>query len=276
MVGGSPLGFTWNSEALSGLRQDESAARATFRFHAALPHAVWEAAKYEGSPYTFPEVATLLDGVTVGGHSLSDQALVLGLADAAKIMLSHVREGTFELAKAISDDLNSRIAAGEAVEAGHFRGEGAAVGGGFVRLGEGGLYAAPEHGPAGEHLVKHFRAGVDYLTGEIGDPGHQALLYFPFAALAQFYFDGNKRTARWMMNGHLMAHGYEPIGVPVTRRQEWNAALSRLFTTADASALLSILVDCQFSRIEERSQRQQARLPRPSTSAHGDDEGMGM
>lgn len=270
MVGGSPLGFTWNSEALSGLRQDESAARATFRFHAALPHAVWEAAKYEGSPYTFPEVATLLDGVTVGGHSLSDQTLVLGLADAAKIMLGHVRAGTFELAKSISDDLNSRIAT---VEAGHFRGEGTAVGGGFVRLGEGGLYAAPEHGPAGENLVKHFRDGVEYLNGEIANPGHQALLYFPFAALAQFYFDGNKRTARWMMNGHLMAHGYEPIGVPVSRRAEWNAALSTLFTTAEASPLLSILVDCQFSRIEERSRGQKSRLPRPRSGA---DESMGM
>jgi hypothetical protein len=164
---------------------------------------VWEAAKYEGSPYTFPEVATLLDGVTVGGHSLSDQALILGLADAAKVMLGHVRDGTFNLAKAISDDLNARIAASEA---------------------------------------------------EVDDHGHQALLYFPFATLSQFYFDGNKRTARWMMNGHLMSHGYEPIGVPVEIRQQWHSALSSLYTTLDASELLRILADCQFSRIEERSQ----------------------
>jgi Fic family protein len=252
--GGNPLGFTWDPEALAGLRRDESVERASFRFHAALPHAVWEAAKYEGSPYTFPEVATLLDGVTVGGHSLSDQALILGLADAAKVMLGHVRDGTFNLTKAISDDLNARIAASEAIESGHFRGEGAAVGGGFVRLGEGGIYEAPEHGPAGANLAERFQVGVDYLAGEVDDHGHQALLYFPFATLSQFYFDGNKRTARWMMNGHLMSHGYEPIGVPVELRQQWNTALTTLFTTLDASELLRILADCQFSRIEERSQ----------------------
>lgn len=275
MSGANPLGFTWDTGALDGLRRDESIERASFRFHAALPHAVWEAAKYEGSPYTFPEVATLLDGVTVGGHSLSDQALILGLADAAKVMLGHVRDGTFSLTKAMSDDLNGRIAASEAIESGHFRGEGAAVGGGFVRLGEGGIYEAPAHGPSGDALVGRFQAGVDYLASAVDDRGHQALLYFPFAALSQFYFDGNKRTARWMMNGHLMAHGYEPIGVPVEIRQQWNSALSSLFTTLDASELLSILAGCQFSRIEERSQGQ-ARPLRRWSSPRNPNDGVGM
>jgi hypothetical protein len=276
VTGRTPLGFTWKAEALSGLRQDESTERASFRFQAALPHAVWEAAKYEGSPYTFPEVATLLDGVTVGGHSLSDQALILGLADAAKAMLGSVREGTFSLSKAISDDLNGRIATGEAIEAGHFRGEGAAVGGGFVRLGEGGIYAAPEHGPGGSFLAEHFSTGVDFLQREVVDPGHQALLYFPFAALSQFYFDGNKRTARWMMNGHLLAHGYEPIGVPVAARQRWNEALTTLFVTADATVLLSLLADCQFSRIEERSSVERTRLHPPPSQRGTDNAGRGM
>ena len=185
-------------------------------------------------------------------------------------MLGHVREGTFRLSKAISDDLNGSIAAGEAIEAGHFRGEGAAVGGDFVRLGEGGMYAAPEHGPGGSYLAEHFRAGVDYLQRDVADPGHQALLYFPFATLSQFYFHGNKRTARWMMSGHLLAHGFEPIGVPVEARQRWNEAVSTLFVTADATVLLSLLADCQFSRIEERSSAQRGRLhPPPSPAPHG-------
>ena len=34
---------------------------------------VYDTAALEDSPYTFPEVQTLLDGVTVGGHKLNDE-----------------------------------------------------------------------------------------------------------------------------------------------------------------------------------------------------------
>ena len=249
----SPLGFSWDPLALVPLLQDESVDRAAARFRQALPHAVWEAAKFEDSPYTFPEVQTLMDGVTVGGHTLADQRLVLGLADAAREMVATVTSGTFRLDKATSDGLHRRIATGQAIEAGHVRSEGQAHGGGTLRLGEAGFYDAPEPGAGGSHLRGVFAEGIDYLTTDVADPGLQALLYAPWAIRSQFYFDGNKRTARWMMNGHLMLHGLEPIGVPVARRQEWNAALVTLFARAEATDLLKILAGCQFSRIEEQS-----------------------
>lgn len=224
----SPLGFTWDPAGIPELRRDDSVERSASRFGQALPHAVWEAAKFEDSPYTFPEVQTLLDGVTVGGHTLADQQLVLGLADAAKSMLASVKDGSFQLDKATSDDLHRRIATGQAIESGHFRGEGRAVGGGI------------------------FAAGLEYLLNEVTDPGWQALLYAPFAIRAQFYLDGNKRTARWMMNGHLMLHGFEPVGVPVSLRQAWNTSLTALFAEADATGVLFLLSDCQFTRLEDR------------------------
>lgn len=261
MVTPTPLGFTWDPSALPPLRRDETVERAAARFRQALPYAVWEAAKFEDSPYTFPEVQTLMDGVTVGGHTLADQQLILGLADAAKEMLASVTAGSFRLDKATSDDLHRRIATGQAIEAGHFRGEGTARGGGTVRLGEAGLYDAPEPGEGGAHLRRLFAEGLAYLLDEVADPGLQALLYTPWAIRAQFYFDGNKRTARWMLNGHLMQHGYEPIGVPVARRQEWNTALVTLFADADATPLLRLLADCQFSRIEEQSRAAGRTIP---------------
>lgn len=196
---------------------------------------------------------TLLDGVTVGGHTLADQQLVLGLADAAKTMLAAVADGTFRLDKPTTDDLHRRIATGQGGEAGHFRGESRAAGGEIVRLGEAGFYDAPAAGDGGANLRRLFSEGVDYLLGDVADPGLQGLLYVPLAIRAQFYFDGNKRTARWMMNGHLMLHGFEPIGVPVSRRQEWNTHLVTLFTQADATDILRLLSDCQFSRLEEQS-----------------------
>jgi len=38
--------------------------------------------RLEGNPITWPEVKTLMDGVTVGGHRIDDQRQVLNLADA--------------------------------------------------------------------------------------------------------------------------------------------------------------------------------------------------
>ncbi|CZR83213.1 hypothetical protein CDFC105_43918 [Clostridioides difficile] len=35
----------------------------------------------ENNPFTFPEVQTLLDGITVGGHKLSDQNQILTVND---------------------------------------------------------------------------------------------------------------------------------------------------------------------------------------------------
>jgi hypothetical protein len=41
-----------------------------------LPEFVWDASVVEGNPFTFPEVKTLLDGVTIGGRKISDQGRV--------------------------------------------------------------------------------------------------------------------------------------------------------------------------------------------------------
>ncbi len=46
---------------------------------------VSDIAHLEGNPYSFPEVQTLLDGVTVGGHLSSDQAHVLSVYLHAKL-----------------------------------------------------------------------------------------------------------------------------------------------------------------------------------------------
>ena len=137
-----------------------------------------------------------------------------------------------------------------------------------MRLGEVGIYEAPEPGEGGANLRRLFRDGVDYLRQEVPDPGLQALLYTALAIRAQFYFDGNERTARWMMNGQLMAGGYEPIGIPVTRRKEWNTTLITLFTEADATGLMRLLAECQFSRIEEQNRAAGLTFgyPRPTNS----------
>lgn len=46
-----------------------------------LPDVVFNMASLEGNPFTYPEVQTLLDGITIGGHRLSDEQQVLRIKE---------------------------------------------------------------------------------------------------------------------------------------------------------------------------------------------------
>ena len=89
-----------------------------------LPEYVWDAGVLEGNPFTFPEVQTLLEGVTVGGRRLSDQEQILNLAESSKYLMDLVKQGEFKLDKSVFCSLHALVARNEALEWGHFRGEG--------------------------------------------------------------------------------------------------------------------------------------------------------
>ena len=118
------LGFHWNRSTAPGVVPTHSIERVAFRLHRMLPEFVWDASVLEGNPFTFPEVKTLLDGVTIGGRKISDQEQVLNLAGSAKHLLALVKAGKFSLDKATFTDLHGLVARNEALEWGHFRGEG--------------------------------------------------------------------------------------------------------------------------------------------------------
>ncbi len=239
------LGLRWDRSVVPTDVPVHSVERAVFRLHKALPEFVWDASMLEGNPFTFPEVQTLLDGVTVGGHKINDERQVLNLADSARELLTMVRDDRFSLDKATSDHLHAIIARGEAFDAGHFRGEGVeqqlTPG---VALGEHGRYIPPETRPGGENLRQLHARGLATITGGLATAYEQGLVYFLFGALQQFYFDGNERTARFMMNGHLMSHGIDAISVPARRAREFNTLMVEFYRFRDASRMIAFLTDC--------------------------------
>ena len=95
-------------------------------------------------------------------------------------------------------------------------------------------------------------AHADLLVSLQGleNPVEQALAYFCSATRSQFYFDGNKRTARLVASGLLMSNGYAALNIPNARRLEFNLALDELFRSDDATTLMDFLYDC----LEESSQ----------------------
>lgn len=236
--------ISWDTSALDfDSIQHSTVERSRHRFRATLPDLVWNAARLEGNTFTLPEVRTLLEGVTVGGKRIEDANQVLALSEGYSRIDELVGAGAFELSKPISDEVHSLVAVHEAIESGHFRGEGQVSGGGSVHLSNGGSTPGFEHGLDGELLIARFERTTDYLS-DLDDPRERALAYFASATRQQFYFDGNKRTSRLMMSGELMMHGYDVVSVPARRQFEFNTSLDVLFSSNDATPLMAFLISC--------------------------------
>ena len=248
------LGFSWNRGSIPRGLPRASIERATFRFARMLPEYVWDAGVLEGNPFTFPEVKTLLDGVTVGGRKLSDQEQILNLAQSSRYLLERVRRHDFNLGKEIFCALHARVARNEALEWGHFRGEGAeAQYTPDVAPGERGRYTPPPTEPGAEQLNAIFSKGLAALQEDVPNPFERATAFFLFGSLQQFFFDGNKRTSRFMMNGALMMQGIDAISIPATRAAEFNSKMVEFYTSRDATKMMGFVLEChpEFARIRE-------------------------
>lgn len=236
--------ITWRPAAINfDLIKPSPVERSLFRFEKALPELVWNAAALEGNTFTLPQVQTLLDGVTVGGKKIEEAEQILALSEGMELMVGAVRDGTFSVSKETSDRIHAIIARHEAIEAGAFRGEGAVHGGGSVRLASGGSVDGDPAGERGEALQADYTNLLAAL-GAISDPRARALVYFASATRSQYYFDGNKRTARIMMTGALVQSGFEPVNIPYARQEEFNVALDELFRTDDGTRLIEFLTTC--------------------------------
>ncbi|MGH9170969.1 MAG: cell filamentation protein Fic [Acidimicrobiales bacterium] len=174
---------------------------------------------------------------------LEDEQQIIALSEAYNRLDKMVGRGEFAIGKDVSDELHALVARHEAIDAGRFRGEGTASGGGSVSLADGGWVEGTEHGEGGVLLRQHFDDLASYLA-TVEDPRRRALIYFASATRRQFYFDGNTRTARLIMTGELMSSGYDVVSIPFSRRLEFNNALDTLFSKDDGTALLRFLTTC--------------------------------
>jgi Fic family protein len=245
----SALGFNWNRLKTPDAISTHSIERVTFRFHQMLSVFVWDASVLEGNPFTYPEVKTLLDGVSVGGRKISDQEQVLNLAESSKHLLALVKTGKFSLNKATFTELHDIVARNEALEWGHFRGEGKEISyTPDVALGEQGRHTPLPTLTGAPDLNRVFMEGVEELNNQVAHPFEKALAFFLFGALQQFFFDGNKRTSRFMMNGILMSAGIDAISVPAAKVQEFNEKMVRFYLNKDASEMMAFMAGCYESK----------------------------
>lgn len=186
---------------------------------------VFNTAALEGNPFTFPEVKTLLDGITVGGHKLSDAEQVLNLNRSLSYVIGLVKDGTFRIDAKTACAINNIVARDEALEWGKFRS-------GQVSI-SGTEYLPPK----AADLPAVFDAGQAELNQE-ADPIHRAFLAFLWGSLNQFFYDGNKPTSRFLASGTLLAAGYPPFMVLAKDQLAYNEVMTRFYDTQEATEAL--------------------------------------
>lgn len=234
------LGVTWSEVDFSAVAPVGTKV-ALWRHRRSLAEFAYDAAALEGNPFTYPEVQTLLEGITVGGRRTADADQVSALGASLKLLCDTVEAGVFELDKTVHDGLHAVVAVHDALEVGHFRGEGPIITNVSVALGEGKNFAPPPTVRGGENLIVRQKRARE--LAEEAEPMTGAILYGLISAREQYYYDGNKRTARLMMNGALITAGYDAISVPADARQAYNEAMSRFYPSGDATEMLTFYRD---------------------------------
>jgi Fic family protein len=188
-------------------------------------------AALEGNPFTFPEVQTLLEGITVGGRKVSEQEQIQRTSDAWNRLLALVESDDFELDLKTFFDIHRVVGKGEALTVGEFRTDSVGIAGTEFKT------------PKAENLPSLFQAGLAAIK-RIKNVHERACALFLFGALNQFFWDGNRRTSRLMMSGELLRNGYDIINIPATRRLEFNQKMVRFYNTQDGTEMMGFLMNC--------------------------------
>jgi len=211
--------------------------RGLLRWRERLPGLVWNDASLEGNPFTEPDVVTLLDGGAAPRYDDHDTQQVLDLSRAAAMVQSLALVGPTDVSDRLSSALNATIAAHEIIEPGVLRGEGY-VGGDAVVSMRGIRFVALPGGP-------ELRAVFDESMERANSSSHPLARGAAWAALAayhQFYSNGNKRTARYVMNTVLLSHGFDAILTPVALKTEYNDALRDMYISGDVTGYAAFLI----------------------------------
>ena len=210
-------------------------ARACSRVREALDRIVYDTAALEGNPLTFKEVNALLGGSPAGNHRASDRKQVLNQGASWAELLRQVEAESFRCTANNFKVLHALVAQEEALTWGEFRD-------GPVTI-SGTEYRPPPH----EELEQRFEDGMAGIMG-IEETHAKAMAVFLFAARSQFFFDGNKRTGRLMLNGVLLNAGHDAISIPFPRQREFDEAMLRFYETGDGQEMILFLASCSLDQ----------------------------
>lgn len=193
-----------------------------------LSELVYDAVNLEGLNFTLPEIQTLLDGVTVGGHKISDQQIALNQADTWRTLFKWVEQDEFVVSTQKACELHAIAGKNEALEWGRFRS-------GSVTI------AGTDYMPPKAEILPDLFDSIRSEVQQIPDIYDQAIHLFLSMARNQFFYDVNKRMGRFMMNGVLLSAGYPAINLPAKRQLEFNSLMLDFYKSGQQEPMNTFL-----------------------------------
>lgn len=196
-----------------------------------LSELVYDAVNLEGILFTLPEIQTLLDGITVGGHKVTDQEIALNQANAWRTLFRWVEQGDFSISAQRACELHAIAGKNEALAWGKFRTGSVTIAG------------TDYMPPSSEDLPLLFESLINEIP-QIVDIYDRAIHVFLTMARCQFFYDVNKRMGRFMMNGLLLSEGYPAINLPAKRQLEFNNYMLEFYQTDQQKPMNCFLRSC--------------------------------
>jgi len=190
---------------------------------------VFNMANLEGNPFTYPEVQTLLEGITIGGHKVSDEQQIYNIRNGWNYLFETVSKNNVELNINIFNKFNNIVAKDEALFSGAFRT-------GQVRIA--GTEFIP---PKAEELEDIFKNELPKLIKRCESKTDLAFEIFLWGALNQFFYDGNKRTSRLVSNMVLISKGQGIFNIKAKDRLQFNTLMVEFYNTREADNIFEFL-----------------------------------
>ncbi|MBT4285731.1 MAG: Fic family protein [Deltaproteobacteria bacterium] len=197
---------------------------------------VYDAVNLEGINFTLPEIQTLLDGVTVGGHKVSDQQVAINQANTWRMLFKLIENDQFEITVEMVNALHQIAAKEEALEWGSFRSGGVII-------------AGTDYVPPQADSLHDLFEKMVIESSKITDIYDCSIHLFLTMARSQFFYDVNKRMGRFIMNGLLLNHGFPAINLPAKRQLEFNQLMLAFYETGDQKQMNIFLRSCLDEKI---------------------------
>ena len=196
-----------------------------------LPDFVFNMASLERNPFTYPEVQTLLEGITVGGQKLSDEQQILSIRDGWNYLFDAVLQNKVSIEVNTFNKLNDIVAKDEALISGTFRT-------GEVRIG--GTEIFP---PRARDLEGIFKSELPILIERCKSKIDLAFEIFLWVNLNQFYYEGNRRTAMLVSNMILISNGQGVFNIKEKDSLQFNTLMVKFYNTREADNIFEFLYD---------------------------------
>lgn len=205
---------------------------------------IYNTTALEGNTFTYAETETLLSGVTIGGHSIKEENEIINQQEAWKFTLdSAFIKPNIKITENLIKNIHWRVGKDTVVSPGQYRD-------GRVKIG-GTEYTPPKTKQEIEILMKNFVSDFNpEYSGKENIFIKSIIIHF-IESLIQPFFDGNKRTARLLMNFVLAQNNYPLLSVPVKIRKQYADAMIKGYETLDINLLIKLLSDLMIVKLED-------------------------